>query len=383
MGTIKFVAKTLYGLENVLAAELRELGASDVEPANRAVMFTGNKELLYRANYCLRTALSVLMPVAGFNISSREDLYRRSYEVNWSEVIDAEMTFSIAPVVNSKIFSHNAYPGLVVKDAIADHLRNRTGRRPNVDTGNPDLLINVHISGNRVSLSLYSSVIPLYKRGYRVEQGKAPLNEVLAAGILMLSGWDVSTPLLDPMCGSGTIPIEAGLMANNVPPGIFRSFFGFTRWKDFDEKLFNKVRKEYDGKILRSQSRIAGSDISGEAIKQAVINAEKAGLKGVISFEVADFKYLKPLDNEGFLVFNPPYGQRLEVEELTDLYKSIGSTLKHNFHGHKAWIITSGKEYLNGIGLKASLKYKLFNGSIECILAGYEMFQGSRKDNVA
>jgi putative N6-adenine-specific DNA methylase len=381
MGVLKFVAKTLYGLENVLASELKELGASDVEPANRAVMFRGDKELLYRVNYCARTALSVLMPFAGFNITSKEDLYKKSYEINWPGLMDPAMTFSIVPVVNSKIFSHNAYPGLVVKDAIADHFRNRTGRRPSVDTENPDLLINVHISGSRVSLSLDSSVIPLYKRGYRIEQGKAPLNEVLAAGILMLSGWDASRPLLDPMCGSGTIPIEAGLMANKVPPGIFRSFFGFSRWKEYDEKLFRKVKKESDTMIIRSKSNIYGTDISGEAIRQSVINSEKAGLKDVISFKVADLKDIKPVKKEGYLIFNPPYGQRLQVNELTDLYKLIGSKLKHNFPGHKAWIITSGKEYLNIIGLKPRVKYKLFNGSIECILAGYEMYEGSRKGN--
>lgn len=381
MGIMKFVAKTLYGLEKVLASELKELGATDAEPGNRAVLFSGNKELLYRVNYCSRTAISVLMPVAGFSIGSREDLYKSSKAVNWSKYMDASMTFSIVPVVNSKLFSHSAYPGLVLKDAIADHFRTKTGIRPNVNTENPDLLVNLHISDRRVSISLDSSVIPLFKRGYRIEQGRAPLNEVIAAGILMLSGWDDSKPLLDPMCGSGTIPIEAGLMANNVPPGFFRNIYGFSKWKDYDDTLYRKVRQDYDSRMVKSSVTIAGADISQEAIKQALVNAEKAGLKGVVSFEVADFKDIKPDSSEGYLIFNPPYGQRVQVEELNSLYKLIGSTLKHSYPGHKAWIITPGKEFLNNIGLKPAVKHRLFNGSIECILAGYEMYPGSLRSH--
>lgn len=379
MGIQKFVAKTLYGLENVLASELKELGATDAEPGNRAVFFTGNKELLYRINYCSRTAISVLMPVASFSIGSGEDLYKSSKAVSWSKYMNASMTFSIVPVVNSKLFSHSKYPGLVLKDAIADHFSTKTGIRPDVDTENPDLLINLHISNRKVTISLDSSVIPLFKRGYRIGQGMAPLNEVLAAGILMLSGWDASKPLLDPMCGSGTIPIEAGLMANNVPPGFFRNIYGFSKWKDYDDTLFRKVRKDCDSRIIKSSVVIKGTDISEEAIKIASANAEKAGLKDVVSFKVADFKDLKPGSEEGYLVFNPPYGQRLQVEELNSLYRQIGSTLKHRYSDHKAWIITPGKEYLHNIGLKPSVKYKLFNGAIECILAGFQMYSGSLK----
>ncbi len=380
MGIVKqYVAKTLYGLEEVLASELLALGASDVKQANRAVLFSGDRELMYRVNYCVRTVLSVLMHITDFTIRSKEDLYRKASGVNWSAFMDNDTTFSVVPVVNSGLFEHTAYPGLVVKDAIADYFRKTSGKRPSVDAHDPDLVINLHISNERVDISLDSTVIPLFKRGYRTEQGLAPLNEVLAAGILMLSGWDGSVSLTDPMCGSGTIPIEAGLLANCIPPGRFRSFFGFTRWKDFDEKLFSKVKEESDKKIIRSPAGIFGSDISEEAIRQSAANIQKAGLSDIITLEVADFKDINPASGKGFLVFNPPYGQRLKNDEINGLYTMIGSTLKHKFPGKKAWIITSGKELLNNIGLKPQVKYTLFNGSLECIFAGYEMYEGTKK----
>jgi putative N6-adenine-specific DNA methylase len=236
---MKFTAKTLYGLENVLAGELEELGASDIQPANRAVLFSGSKELLYKVNYCSRSALSFLVPLSGFRIRSKEDLYKKASEVEWSEIIDHNSSFSVAPVVRSELFTHSGYPALIVKDAIADYFRKETGKRPSVNTSDSDVVINLHISNDHVDISLDSSVIPLYKRGYRAEQGLAPLNEVLAAGMLMLAGWDGTLPLQDPMCGSGTLLIEAQLIASRIPPGKFRPSFGFTRWKDFDQTLFN------------------------------------------------------------------------------------------------------------------------------------------------
>jgi putative N6-adenine-specific DNA methylase len=228
---MNLVAKTLFGLENLLAEELGTLGAADIKTANRAVLFSGNKELLYRVNYCSRIALSVLVIVDNFRIRTKEDLYSKASAIEWSDLMDADTSFSVMPVVNSSLFTHSGYPGLIVKDSVADYFRKKKGRRPSVNGENPDLLINLHISNDNVTISLDSSQVPLYKRGYRKEQGTAPLNEVLAAGILMLSGWDKTSPLFDPMCGSGTILVEAGLIANNIPPGKFRNFFGFTRWK--------------------------------------------------------------------------------------------------------------------------------------------------------
>jgi putative N6-adenine-specific DNA methylase len=377
---MKFVAKTLYGLEKVLAQELTDLGATDVEAVNRAVLFKGDMALLYKVNYCSRTALSVLMPVADFRIRSKDDLYKGGLKIEWDRFLEADDTFSIVPVVNSPLFGHTGYAGLILKDAVADFFRNKTGKRPSVDTNDPRILINLHISNDLVTISVDSSVIPLFKRGYRQDQVAAPLNEVLAAGILLLSGWKTSATLTDPMCGSGTIPIEAGLIACNIPPGKFRQFYGFQRWKDYDEELFSKVRKGCDSLIRPSPVSIYASDISEQAVLQTKANVDRAGLQEAISIQVADFKNLKAVDDQGFVFLNPPYGQRLQPEEIDLLYSMIGSTLKHNFPGTTAWLITSNKESLKNIGLKPKEKQTLFNGALECILLKYEMYQGTRKN---
>jgi putative N6-adenine-specific DNA methylase len=376
---MKFVAKTLYGLESVLADELVTLGAADIEIVNRAVKFSGDRNLLYRVNYCARTALSVLMHVADFRIGSKDDLYRGGSKIAWDRYLDTDGTFSIVPVVNSIHFSHTGYPGLILKDAIADYFRKKFERRPSVNSIDPEILINLHISNDIVTVSIDSSVVPLFKRGYRQEQTVAPLNEVLAAGILLISGWKASSPMLDPMCGSGTFPIEAGLMACNIPPGKLRKFYGFQRWKDFDAELFDKIRYEEDSKTGASIGKISGSDISEKAIDQARINAERAGLKDVVAFGVADFSDLKATGDNGFLFLNPPYGERLLPDETDNLYNKIGSTLKHNFPGTTAWMITSNKESLKYVGLKPAKKYTLFNGALECLLLKYEMYTGTKK----
>jgi putative N6-adenine-specific DNA methylase len=380
---MKYVAKTLYGLEKVLAEELRGLGASNVQEVNRAVIFNGEKELLYNVNYCSRTALSFLMPVKDFRIRSKEDLYNGGLKIEWDSIMNDTDTFSIVPVINSPLFGHTGYAGLILKDAVADYFRKKTGRRPSVNTNDPTIVINLHVSNDLVTISLDSSVIPLFKRGYRQESALAPLNEVLAAGIIMLSGWNASATLTDPMCGSGTIPIEAGLIACKIPPGKFRQFFGFQRWKDFDEELFEKVRLQADSQIVKSPVKIFGSDISEQTVSQSRANAAKAGLSEVISFEVIDFKDLKAVDDHGFLFLNPPYGQRLQPAEIDMLYSMIGTTLKHNFSGSTAWVITSNRETLKNIGLKAREKHTLFNGALECILLKYEMYQGSKKKEKA
>jgi putative N6-adenine-specific DNA methylase len=376
---MRIIAKTLYGLESVLADELAALGAAEIEKVNRAVTFSGERSLLYRVNYCSRTALSFLMQVADFRIRSREDLYREGSKIGWDRYLDPDTTFSIVPVVNSPHFSHTGYPALILKDAIADYFRKKSGRRPSVSNTSPAILINLHISNDNVTVSIDSSVIPLFKRGYRQEQTVAPLNEVLAAGILLMSGWNASSSLLDPMCGSGTFPIEAGLIACRIPPGKFRKFFGFQRWKDYDRELFEKIKSEADTQIVASSVRIAGSDILETAVAQARVNAEQAGLKEVVNFGVADFSSLKTDGNNGFLFLNPPYGERLLPDETDNLYNMIGSTLKHNFTGTTAWLITSNKESLKQIGLKPAQKYTLFNGALECLLLKYEMYAGTKK----
>jgi putative N6-adenine-specific DNA methylase len=376
---MRFIAKTLYGLEKVLSEELINLGATDVQTANRAVMFNGDKGLLYRVNYCVRTALSVLMPVSEFRIRSKEDLYNGGSKIEWEKFMDPDDTFSIVPVINSPLFGHTGYAGLILKDAIADTFRKKTGRRPSVDTNDPRILINLHISNDFVTVSFDSSVVPLFKRGYRQEHAFAPLNEVLAAGIIFLSGWKATATLTDPMCGSGTIPIEAGLIACKIPPGKFRKFFGFQRWKDFDEDLFEKIKLECNSNIGPSDVKIFGSDISEQTLQYARTNVDAAGLTEVISLEISDFKNLKSIDNKGYVFLNPPYGERLQPIEIDQLYGMIGTTLKHNFPGTTAWLITSNKESLKHVGLKPKEKHTLFNGALECVLLKYEMYQGTKK----
>jgi putative N6-adenine-specific DNA methylase len=376
---MRFVAKTLYGLEKVLSEELISLGALNVQIANRAVLFEGDKELLYRVNYCVRTALSILMPIADFRIKSKDDLYKGGLKIEWDRYIGTDDTFSIVPVINSPHFGHTGYAGLILKDTVADYFRNKTGRRPSVSADNPGIQINLHISNDQVTISLDSSVVPLFKRGYRQEQSSAPLNEVLAAGIILMSGWNVSSTLTDPMCGSGTIPIEAGLIACKIPPGKFRQFFGFQRWIDFDEELFGKIRLVCNSQICVSPVKIYGSDISDQALEYAKANVARAGLTNVVSLDVVDFKDLKSTGEGGFVLLNPPYGQRIQPEEIDLLYSTIGTTLKHNFPGTIAWLITSNKDALKHIGLKPKEKHTLFNGALECILLKYEMYQGTKK----
>ena len=376
---MRFVAKTLYGLEKVLSEELIGLGAGDVQTANRAVLFEGDMSLLYRVNYAARTALSVLLVIADFRIRSKDDLYKGGLKINWDRYMDPDDTFSIVPVINSPHFGHTGYPGLILKDSVADYFRNKTGRRPSVDNSNPRVLINLHISNDTVTISLDSSVVPLFKRGYRQGQSVAPLNEVLAAGIILLSGWKVSATLTDPMCGSGTIPIEAGLIACRIPPGKFRQFYGFERWKNFDEDLYEKIKLDCNSLIIPSAVKIFGSDISEQTIQVAKANVARTGLNDVIFIETSDFKDLRSTDDKGYLFLNPPYGQRIQPEEIDNLYNMIGTTLKHNFPGNIAWLITSNKESLKHIGLKPKEKHILFNGALECVLLKYEMYQGTKK----
>lgn len=377
---MKYIAKTLYGLENVLAGELKTLGASDILVLNRAVGFSGDIKLLYKTNYCLRTALSVLMTIAEFRIRSGNDLYKNGLKVEWDNFLDPDKTFSIVPVINSPLFQHTGYAGLVLKDAIADWFRKKTGIRPSVNTEDPGIVFNLHVSNDLVTISLDSTVVPLYKRGYRKEQGSAPMNEVLAAGIVLLSEWNNDSSLVDPMCGSGTIPIEAAMIASGIPPGRFRQFYGFRRWKDYNESLFDQVKKESESKNAIPKAKIFGSDISENSVFQAKTNIESAGLTDVITIRQADFRDLKAPDNDGVIIMNPPYGQRIKISETDNLYNMIGSALKHNFPGYKAWLITSDKESLKQIGLKSALKTTLFNGSLECVLVKYELYQGSKKN---
>jgi len=323
--------------------------------------------------------LSVLQPVAEFSINSQKDLYNGAVSFDWDHYLDTDKTYAVAAVVNSTYFTHSGYAALLVKDAIADFFRHLTRKRPSVDPKSPDLLVNLHISNGKVTISLDSTVIPLYKRGYRREQSEAPLSEVLAAGIIMLTGWKADTPLVDGMCGSGTIPAEAGLMACNIAPGKFRKSFGFMRWKDYDAALFRSVKFEAEKKERKSPVKIFAGDISPDAVRMTEINISEARLGDTVEVSVKDFLKNPAPVPEGTLIINPPYGHRIGGEEMGRFYGDIGTVLKHNYNGYTAWIMSGDKESLKSVALKPFRKYDLLNGDIECRLQGYELYQGSRK----
>ena len=376
---MKLLAKTHYGLEQVLAEELKGLGASGIAVLNRAVAFEGSKLLLYTVNYCSRLALSVLMPVSSFAISGQKDLYNGAVAIEWDRYLDPGKTIAVTAVVNSSHFSHSGYAALLVKDAIADFFRRLTLRRPSVDAKDPDLLVNVHISNNRVTISIDSTVVPLYRRGYRRRMSEAPLSEVLAAGLIALSGWKPGTPLTDGMCGSGTIVTEAGLISCNIAPGRMRKNFGFMRWKDYDAALFRSVRFDAEKRERKSPAAIFGSDISAEACAIARANVRAAGLEDTVEISGRDFFESPPPAENGMLIINPPYGRRLGTPDMDEFYGRIGSVLKHRYEGYTAWILSGDMDSLRKVALKPFRKFDLLNGDIECRFQGYELYGGTRK----
>ncbi|MCU0361823.1 MAG: THUMP domain-containing protein [Bacteroidales bacterium] len=373
---MKIIGKTLYGLEKVLAEELASLGASNVKALNRAVAFTGDMRTLYRVNYCCRTALSFLAEISDFRIKTARDLYSEASKIRWDDFLSEKKTFSVVPVVNSPLFDHTHYPALVLKDAVADYFRKKNGIRPSVNTGDPDLVINLHISHDQVTVSLDSSGLPLFRRGYRAEQIAAPINEVLAAGILKIAGWNAASPLADLMCGSGTIPIEAAMIAAGIPAGRTRSSYGFQRWRDYDENLFSDIKLTEEKAATEPGISIYAGDISAEALRIARANASRAGVESYIRFEEADFAKSSTPEPGLTLVLNPPYGERLRDENSSAVYSMIGTTLKHRYPGCSAWIIAADRAAVNSLGLRPSSKHVLFNGSIECRLLNYKMFEG-------
>lgn len=376
---MKLLAKTLYGLEDVLAAELREMGAASVTTLNRAVEFEGSKSLLYSVNYRSRLALSVLVPVAGFSIRSQKDLYNGAVSLDWDHYLKEGMTYAVTAVVSSVHFTHSGYAALVVKDAVADFFRRLARKRPSVDPKSPDLLVNVHISNDRVTVSLDSTVVPLYKRGYRRGQSEAPLSEVLAAGMIALAGWKADVPLVDGMCGSGTIVAEAGLLACNIAPGKFRKSFGFMKWHDFDAALFRSVKFDAEKKERPSPVMIYGSDISSGACDTATANIREAGLSDTVTVSKRDFFNSQPPSDKGVLIINPPYGRRIGTPDMSVFYGAIGTTLKHHYTGYTAWILSGDSSSLKSVALKPSRKFELLNGDIPCHFLGYELYGGSRK----
>ena len=375
----KMTAKTLFGFEDLLAAELKQLGALNVQQGLRMVSFEGDNGFMYKANLACRTAIKILKPIHSFKLKNEQELYDGIYKINWSEYMNENQTLAIDATVFSDFFTHSKYVSLKSKDAIVDQFRNNTGIRPNIEVDYPDLRVNIHINQDECTVSLDSSGASLHQRGYKTATNIAPINEVLAAGLLMLSGWEGQSNFLDPMCGSGTIVIEAAMIACNIPANINRKEFAFERWADYDNALFETIQDALLKKTREFHFKIKGCDIDLTAIKKAVDNVKNANLEDYITIEQDDF-FDTHKESEGklHLLFNPPYDERIGIK-TEEFYEDIGNTLKRNYPGTTAWMITANLEALKFVGLKPSRKIKVYNGALEARLVKYEMYEGSKK----
>ncbi|WP_242084578.1 THUMP domain-containing class I SAM-dependent RNA methyltransferase [Aestuariivivens sediminis] len=375
----KMVAKTLFGFEDLLAEELLKLGAQKVEKGVRHVSFYGDKGFMYKSNLGLRTAIKILKPITSFTVSNENDLYENLYNMSWEDYLSAKGTLAVDATVHSEKFKHSLFIAQKTKDAIVDKFRDSTGQRPNVDLKFPDVKINVHIDRHQCTVSLDSSGESLHKRGYRSATNIAPINEVLAAGMLMLSGWDGQSDFMDPMCGSGTLLIEAAMIACNIPPNLMRKEFAFERWQDWDVDLFEKIEESLLKKTRDFHHRITGFDKAPSAIAKAKENIRSARLEDFIHVQHEDFFKTKKGGSEKLhMVFNPPYGERLNID-MEAFYKHIGDTLKQNYLGTEAWFITSNLDALKHVGLRPSRKISLYNAKLEAKLVKYVMYEGSKK----
>lgn len=386
-GESTLIAKTFQGLEPLLAQELTELGATDIQIGRRMVTFTGDKEMMYRANFCLRTAIRILKPIKQFKAKSADDVYNAVKNIDWSEYLSPQTTFAVDSVVFSNEFHHSKFVAYKVKDAIADQFRERTGSRPNVSVSNPDIQLHIHVSDNDATLALDSSGESLHRRGYRQETVAAPLNEVLAAGIILMTGWRGESDFLDPFCGSGTLCIEAALIARGIAPGVFRQGYAFEKWPDFDRELLERIYND-DSNERDFEHHIYGRDIDAKAVGIALRNVKAAGLSKDISIEMADFTKCPLFPSEdkqtkALIITNPPYGERISSPDLLGLYRTIGQKLKREFTGGEAWILSYRDECFEEIGLKPSLKTPLYNGSLECQLRKYVLFDGRLNEHRA
>ncbi len=374
------IAQTMFGLEEILIRELTDLGATDIEKHNRAVGFSGDLGFMYKANLCLRTALRILVPIHTFEVNNEQDLYNQINEIQWEEYMEVDDTLAINCSLNSTLFNHSQFLEQKTKDAIVDRFRTLYGKRPSVDTTFPSLRINLFVNENKCILSLDSSGESLHKRGYRDKTNVAPINEVLAAGMILLTGWNKLTNFVDPMCGSATILIEAALIAGNIPPGSYKELFGFEKWKNFDKDLWDTIYEAAMNKVNENMPLILGGEISKNVARKAIINVNEANLKKSIRIETCAFDDLEVPEGRGILVINPPYGERMDKDEdINGLYKSIGDTLKKKWAGYDAWIITSNFEAAKYIRLDPKPKIKLFNGSLECRFMRYELYSGTRR----
>ncbi|MBO4370516.1 MAG: class I SAM-dependent RNA methyltransferase [Paludibacteraceae bacterium] len=378
MNKSTYIAKTFQGLEGVLSAELQKIGATDIKPGRRAVEFSGDKAMLYKANLCLRTALRILKPIATFRATDPDQIYAKVKQMAWDKYLTPKSSFQIESTVYSDVFKHSRFVVYRVKDAIVDYFSEKTGTRPSISLTNPDLYLNLHIANDVCTLSLDSTGEPLFKRGWREVQSEASINEVLAAGMLLLAGWDGQCDFMDPMCGSGTIAIEAALIASGIAPGIFRSGFAFEKWADFDADLFEQLYNDDSGE-REFKYKIFASDINRGAVEYTNRNVKRAGLSKYIEVSQADFTKSEGYAEKLLIVSNPPYGQRIG-DHVEDLYAQIGTTLKHKFPKTDAWLISSNIPALQRIGLRPSDKIALFNSNLDCELRHYQMFAGKMND---
>jgi len=375
----EFIAKTFMGLEPVLAKELTQLGANNVQIGRRMVSFTGDKELMYRANFSLHTAIKILKPIARFKAECADDVYEEIKKIDWSQYLDNDHTFAVDSVVFSEEFRHSKFVSYKVKDAIVDQFREKTGSRPNISVANPDLRLHIHIAEADCTLCLDSSGESLHRRGYRQESVEAPLNEVLAAGMILMTGWKGDTDFIDPMCGSGTLLVEAALIARNMAPGLFRKEYAFEKWPDFDAELFDRIYND-DSQEREFHHHIYGYDVDMKAVNTARLNVKAAGLTADITVEQQDFKDFTQPREKSIMVTNPPYGERISTPNLLETYRMIGERLKHQFMGSDAWILSYREECFDQIGLKPSIKIPVYNGSLECEFRKYQMFDGKLKN---
>lgn len=376
----QYLAKCPAGLEEILAGELESFGASDIEILTRAVSFYGDKKLMYEANYLCRTALRILMPLKQITFKDEADFYNRLKALPWEKYMDENQTLAIDSTIYDSVFTHSHFVSQRAKDAIADHFREINGIRPSVNLENPDLRINLYVYQDTVNVSLDSSGASLHKRGYHSVNAEAPLSEVLAAGMIMLTGWRGESNFIDWMCGSGTLLIEAAMIAMNLPAGQFREEYGFMKWKDFSPELWQEVKDEALNNQRDIDITIMGSDISARNLKAAEVNIKNASLHKDIQLKVSDFKDIRPPEGAGILISNPPYGERIKVEDLDEMYRDMGNALKRNFEGYKAWLISSDLRAVKLIGLKPMAKKMLYNGQLECRFVGFDLYRGSKRD---
>lgn len=376
----EIIVKTFHGFEDVLAEELSNLGAAEVTKLKRAVSCQGDTKMVYKINLHARSALRVLIPIKKFTTTSTDELYNQAKEIDWAKYMDLNETFAVSSVVNSSTFRHSKYIALKTKDAIVDQFREKNGKRPSVNTSTPNLRINVHVAKHDFTISIDTSGESLHKRGYRREEFVAPINEALAAGLILMTGWKGEKTFIDPMCGSGTFLVEAAMIASNTPPHLNRDYFAFKKSKDFQEAIWNEVIAEAKEHIITPNFPILGFDKAFQSVRIAERNIENSGMQDFIEVKRKAVEKNEAPDDNGLLMMNPPYGERIETsEDIFEFYKMLGDQMKNSFAGYNAWIITSNLEALKLVGLRPSAKHLIFNGALQCKFHGYELYKGTKE----